>query len=81
MKTTLTARNQVSIPKALCDQLDLKPGLRIDWEISGNKLVGRPLPEKAWTQLIGSRKKGPDLVERLLKTRTEDRQYEARKMA
>lgn len=81
MKTTLTVRNQVSIPKALCDQLDLKPGLRIDWEISGNKLVGRPLPAKAWTRLIGSRKGGADLVERLLKTRAEDRRHEVRKMA
>ncbi len=81
MKTTLTVRNQISIPKTLCDRLDLKPGTRIDWEISGEKLVGRPLSEHAWTKLIGLRKDGPGLVTRLLKTRGEDRARETRKLA
>ena len=81
MKTTLTVRNQVSIPKALCDRLELKPGMRIDWDVSGDKLVGRPLSDRAWTRLIGLRKQGPNLVTRLLKTRGEDRAREARKLA
>ena len=76
MKTTISVRHQISIPKAICDQLDLKPGTRIDWDVSGDKLVGRPMPAGAWTRLIGLRKKGPDLVGRLLRTREEERKRE-----
>lgn len=71
----------MSIPKTLCDRLELKPGTRIDWDISGDRLVGQPLPERAWTRLIGLRKKGPNMVEGLLKAREEDRVRETRKMA
>lgn len=81
MKTTLTERNQVSIPKALCDRLELKPGTRIDWDIVGDRLIGRPLPDRVWTRLIGSRKGKGSLVDRLLKTRREDLDRETRKLA
>jgi len=81
MKTTLSTRNQVSIPKELCDRLELKPGTRIDWDIVGDRLVGHPLPERAWTQLIGLRKGKGSLVDRLMKTRQEDRERETRKLA
>ena len=78
IKTTLTTRNQVSIPKSLCDRLELKPGTRIDWDIIGDRLIGCPLPARAWTRLIGSRKGKGSLVDCLLKHRHEDREHEQR---
>jgi len=31
MKTTITGKNQITIPAALVDRMDLKPGTRIEW--------------------------------------------------
>jgi len=81
MKTTLSAKRQVSIPKILCDRLDLQPGARIVWEVQDNKLIVHPLPQQGWRSLIGKYKGGPDLVAELLKQRKEDRERENRKLA
>ena len=81
MKTTLSAKRQVSIPKTLCDQLDLRPGARIAWEAADGKLIGRPLPLNVLKKLTGIHKGGPDLVAQLLKQRREDREREDRKLA
>jgi antitoxin component of MazEF toxin-antitoxin module len=81
MKTTLSAKRQVSIQKRLCDELELEPGAQIAWEVQGSKLVGRPLPKEGWRSLIGKYKGGPDLVAALLKQRREDREREDRKLA
>jgi antitoxin component of MazEF toxin-antitoxin module len=81
MKTTLSAKRQVSIPKQLCDELELEPGAQIAWEVQDSKLVGRPLPKEGWRSLIGKYKGGPDLVAALLKQRREDREREDRKLA
>ena len=81
MKTTLSAKRQVSIPKRLCDELELEPGAQIAWEVQDSKLVGRPLPKEGWRSLIGKYKGGPDLVAALLKQRREDREREDRKLA
>jgi bifunctional DNA-binding transcriptional regulator/antitoxin component of YhaV-PrlF toxin-antitoxin module len=81
MTTTLSVKRQVSVPKSICDQLDLKPGARIAWDVEGRKLVGRPLPKEGWRSLVGKYKGGPDLVATLLKQRREDREREDRKLA
>ena len=81
MTTTLSAKRQVSIPKRVCDQLDLEPGAQIAWEAAEGKLVGRPLPKEGWRSLIGKYKGGPDLVATLLEQRREDRERENRKLA
>jgi bifunctional DNA-binding transcriptional regulator/antitoxin component of YhaV-PrlF toxin-antitoxin module len=81
MTTTLSAKRQVSVPKSICDRLDLKPGAQIAWDVEGHKLVGRPLPKEGWRALIGKHKGGPDLVAELLKQRREDREREDRKLA
>ena len=81
MKTTLSAKRQVSIPKRVCDQLDLEPGSRIAWEATDGKLVGRPVPTNVLERLTGIHKGGPDLVAGLLKQRREDREREDRKLA
>ena len=78
MKTTLSAKRQVSIPKRLCDELELEPGARIAWEASDGKLVGRPVPANVLAKLTGIHKSGPDLVAGLLKQRREDRESEDR---
>jgi bifunctional DNA-binding transcriptional regulator/antitoxin component of YhaV-PrlF toxin-antitoxin module len=81
MTTTLSAKRQVSVPKSICDRLDIKPGTRIAWDVEGHRLVGRPLPKEGWRSLIGKHKGGPDLVAELLKQRREDREREDRKLA
>lgn len=81
MKSTLSAKRQVSIPKEICDQLSLQPGARIAWEAADGKLVGRPVPENVLATLTGIHKGGPDLVGNLLKQRREDREREDRKLA
>ncbi len=74
MKTTLSAKRQVSIPKQLCDELDLEPGAQIAWEAAEGKLVGRPVPTNVLEKLTGIHRGGPDLVAGLLKQRREDRE-------
>ncbi len=81
MKTTLSAKRQISIPKEVCDRLALKPGTRIGWEAAEGKLIGRPIPEKVLEKLTGIHKGGPDLVAGLLKQRRHDREREERKLA
>ena len=81
MTTTLSEKRQISIPKQLCDQLQVEPGTRIAWEVEGNKLVGRPLPADVITALTGIYKDGPDLVSKLLANRRKDREMSDRKLA
>ena len=81
MKTTLSEKRQVSIPKEICDRLELKPGSRIAWEAADGKLIGRPIPENVLDKLTAIHKGGPDLVAELLRQRREDREREDRKLA
>lgn len=44
MITTITGKNQVAIPAKLINQLDLRPGTRLDWTLGNNGvLIVRPL--------------------------------------
>jgi AbrB family looped-hinge helix DNA binding protein len=48
MITTVTGKNQVTIPAKLAKQLDIQPGTRIDWSIGeGGVLIARLLPPRA----------------------------------
>ena len=49
MITTVTGKNQISIPAALAHQLGLKPGSRIDWRMAAepDQMVCRVLPHPA----------------------------------
>lgn len=71
----------MSVPKELCDQLNLQPGTRIVWEIQEGKLIGYPLPREGWRALVGKRKRGPNLTAQLLAQRRRDRAHEDRKLA
>ncbi len=45
MITTITGKNQVTLPAALVRDLELKPGTRLDWSVGeGGTLEARPLP-------------------------------------
>lgn len=81
MKTTISAKRQVSVPKELCDQLNLQPGMQIVWEVVDGKLVGHPLPREGWRSLVGKHQAGGDLVRKLLAQRKEDRAREDTKLA
>jgi AbrB family looped-hinge helix DNA binding protein len=41
MKSTVSEKGQVTIPKAVRDKLGLLPGTQIDFEAVGGRLVGR----------------------------------------
>ncbi|HIG82046.1 MAG TPA: AbrB/MazE/SpoVT family DNA-binding domain-containing protein [Verrucomicrobiales bacterium] len=51
MKTLLSAKRQISIPKALCEELEMAPGSHVEWEIRDGLLIGTPLPKDAWKNL------------------------------
>ena len=48
MITTVTGKNQITIPARLASQLDIQPGTRIDWSIDEmGVLIARPLPRRS----------------------------------
>ena len=54
MKTTISEKGQITIPKRLRDRLGLRPGTVLDFEESGGRLVGRKLvPADHLDELIG----------------------------
>jgi AbrB family looped-hinge helix DNA binding protein len=47
MITTVTGKNQVTIPAALARKLKIEPGQRIDWQIGPDGvLIARLLPKR-----------------------------------
>jgi AbrB family looped-hinge helix DNA binding protein len=45
--TTVTGKNQITIPAALARKLSIEPGQRIDWEIGEDGvLIGKLLPRR-----------------------------------
>ncbi len=48
MITTVTGKNQITIPSVLANQLDIQPGSKIDWTIGedANILIARVLPTR-----------------------------------
>ena len=47
MITTVTGKNQITIPAALARKLDIEPGQRIDWQIDEDGiLIARLLPKR-----------------------------------
>ena len=49
MTTTVTGRNQITIPAALVERMELKPGTRIEWLPGGepDEFVCRVVPDPA----------------------------------
>jgi AbrB family looped-hinge helix DNA binding protein len=47
MITSVTGKNQITIPAKLARQLEIEPGTQIDWSIgSENVLIARLLPKR-----------------------------------
>jgi len=46
--TTVTGKNQITIPSVLANRLDIQPGSKIDWAIGedANILIARVLPTR-----------------------------------
>lgn len=54
MKTTVSEKGQITIPKRLRDRLGLRPGTILDFEEAGGRLVGRKLvPADHLEELVG----------------------------
>ena len=54
MKTTVSEKGQITIPKRLRDRLGLRPGTILDFEEAGGRLVGRRLvPADHLDDLVG----------------------------
>ena len=48
MITTVTGKNQITIPAALARQLKIEPGQRIDWQVDEDGvLIARLLPRRS----------------------------------
>ncbi len=47
MITTVTGKNQITIPAALARELNIEAGQQIDWQIGEDGiLIARPLPKR-----------------------------------
>lgn len=47
MITTVTGKNQITIPAKLANQLEIQPGTRLDWSLGQDGvLIVRPLPSR-----------------------------------
>lgn len=47
MITTVTGKNQITIPARLANQLNIQPGTRLDWSLGEDGvLLARPLPSR-----------------------------------
>jgi len=54
MKTTVSEKGQITIPKRLRDRLGLRPGTVLEFEEANGKLIGRKLaPADALDELVG----------------------------
>lgn len=54
MKTTVSEKGQITIPKRLRDRLGLRPGTVIDFEEANGRLVGQKLvPADHLAELVG----------------------------
>jgi len=82
MITTITGKNQVTVPARLVSLAHLHPGSRLDWELSetGDALIVRVLPDTATVaaQLRGCgckhRKRGGSAVRNLVNERVQEDQ-------
>lgn len=83
MITTITGKNQVTLPAELVRELELAPGTRLDWRIGPNRtLIATPQPSRAQlaAELMGAGRpylrQGSDPVADLIAERVADDEAE-----
>jgi AbrB family looped-hinge helix DNA binding protein len=57
--STITSKRQTTIPKEVCEALDVGPGDKITWEVKGGRVAISTERPALWA-LAGSVKGGPD---------------------
>lgn len=87
MQTSVSPKHQATIPKRICDFLDIEAGTQIEWEIDyeNRTFVGRPIeedeeeitPEQALEELCGILK-GKGSVKEFLREKREEIKREDR---
>ena len=84
VKATVSSKGQIAIPKAVREQLNLKPGTEVELDVQGQTLLMRRIVSKFpdWRTMRGMVKTGPSLTKALEEERrAEVALYEARAKA
>jgi bifunctional DNA-binding transcriptional regulator/antitoxin component of YhaV-PrlF toxin-antitoxin module len=58
-RSTITSKRQTTVPKEVCEALDVGPGGKITWEVNGGR-VAVTTERPAFWRWVGSVKGGPD---------------------
>jgi AbrB family looped-hinge helix DNA binding protein len=58
-RSTITSKRQTTVPKEVCEALDVGPGDKITWEVNGGR-VAVTTERPAFWRWVGSVKGGPD---------------------
>ena len=64
VKTTLSSKGQVTIPREIRDFLNILPGDGVRFEIHGEDVVVKPLRRQSLESLLGSLKSSQPYVDR-----------------
>jgi len=79
IRSTVTSKNQITIPAAIVRELEIEPGMQLEWEIDEDRaVVVRPVESRAelarrlqgkWRHLL---KPGDDPIGDLIRERVEE---------